>query len=51
VVEADRNSDAAQIVYLSHGGGPLPILGDAGHRAMVQFMEALPAKLRKPTAI
>ncbi len=41
----------AQIVYFSHGGGPLPILGDAGHKAMVDFMLQLPAQLRKPDAI
>jgi len=42
---------SAQIVYLSHGGGPLPILGDEGHRAMVTFMKGLPARLRRPKAI
>lgn len=41
----------AQIVYLSHGGGPLPILGDASHRAMVDFMRQLPSQLRPPEAI
>ena len=41
----------AQIVYFSHGGGPLPILGDPGHRAMVDFMQRLPARLRRPDAI
>jgi 4,5-DOPA dioxygenase extradiol len=41
----------AQIVYFSHGGGPLPILGDAGHQAMVDFMIRLPARLKKPDAI
>jgi hypothetical protein len=41
----------AQIVYFSHGGGPLPILGDPGHAAMVDFMRELPAKLRRPDAI
>jgi aromatic ring-opening dioxygenase catalytic subunit (LigB family) len=41
----------AQIVYFSHGGGPLPILGDPGHKAMVDFMRELPSKLRKPDAI
>jgi 4,5-DOPA dioxygenase extradiol len=40
-----------QIVYLSHGGGPLPILGDAGHKAMVEFMTKLPTQLRKPDFI
>ena len=41
----------AQIVYFSHGGGPLPILGDPGHQKMIEFMTALPAQLRKPDAI
>ena len=41
----------AQVVYLSHGGGPLPMLGDPGHRAMIDFMRALPSRIRKPEAI
>lgn len=41
----------AQIVYFSHGGGPLPILGDPEHRAMVDFMRRLPAQLRRPDVI
>ncbi|MHB1318922.1 MAG: DODA-type extradiol aromatic ring-opening family dioxygenase [Anaerolineae bacterium] len=44
-------ASGAQVVYLSHGGGPLPILGDPGHRAMVAFMTALPSQLRRPEAI
>lgn len=41
----------AQIVYFSHGGGPLPILGDASHKSMVAFMRQLPSRLRRPDAI
>ncbi len=41
----------ARIVYLSHGGGPLPILGDAGHTAMVAFLRGLPSRLRRPDAV
>jgi aromatic ring-opening dioxygenase catalytic subunit (LigB family) len=41
----------AQILYLSHGGGPLPLLGDPSHQAMVEFMRQLPSQLRKPDAI
>jgi len=41
----------AQIIYFSHGGGPLPILGDPGHKAMVDFMTRLPSQLTKPDAI
>jgi len=45
-------SDAcAQIVYFSHGGGPLPILGDPGHKEMIDFMTALPEKLHRPEMI
>jgi aromatic ring-opening dioxygenase catalytic subunit (LigB family) len=38
-------------VYLSHGAGPLPILGDPGHEAMVTFMRQLPDQLARPEAI
>ena len=41
----------AQVIYFSHGGGPLPILGDAGHQSMVDFMVRLLDRLRKPEAI
>ncbi len=41
----------AQIVYFSHGGGPLPILGDPSHQAMIDFMRRLPARLHRPDAI
>jgi aromatic ring-opening dioxygenase catalytic subunit (LigB family) len=41
----------AQIVYFSHGGGPLPILGDPGHQAMVEFMRRLPDQLQRPDVI
>ncbi len=47
---SDRNR-RAQIVYLSHGGGPLPILGDPGHQAMMDFMSQLPSQLNRPDAI
>ncbi len=45
---SERN---AQSVYFSHGGGPLPILGDASHKAMIEFMTALSSQLRSPDAI
>ncbi|MCG6892383.1 MAG: dioxygenase [Desulfobacteraceae bacterium] len=48
---SNRSQDNAQLVYFSHGGGPLPILGDASHQAMVSFMERLPSRLKKPEAI
>lgn len=41
----------AQIVYFCHGGGPLPILGEPSHKAMVDFMTQLPSQLARPDAI
>ena len=51
MTEQTDSTRAAQIVFLSHGGGPLPILGDPGHKAMVEFMKWLPSRLKKPDAI
>ncbi|MCK9502685.1 MAG: dioxygenase [Porticoccaceae bacterium] len=39
------------IAFLSHGGGPLPLLGDPGHREMVELMAALPELLITPRTI
>lgn len=46
-----QNQDQSQILYFSHGGGPLPILGDPGHQAMVAFMQQLPSRMRQPEAM
>ena len=50
-MEQNNPATKAQIVYFSHGGGPLPILGDPGHKAMVEFMKLLPFQVKKPDAI
>ena len=39
------------IVYFSHGGGPLPILGDPTHQAMIDFMKALPGQIPRPDGV
>jgi 4,5-DOPA dioxygenase extradiol len=51
IMEQNNSDNKAQVIYFSHGGGPLPILGDSSHKAMVDFMTALPAQLRRPDAI
>ncbi len=50
-MDSNNPDDQARIVYFSHGGGPLPILGDPSHQAMLDFMKKLPTRLRKPEAI
>ncbi len=39
------------VLYLPHGGGPLPILGDRGHEKMVSFLKEITARLGEPSAI
>lgn len=39
------------VLFISHGGGPMPLLGDPGHREMVDRLTELAATLRKPSAI
>jgi aromatic ring-opening dioxygenase catalytic subunit (LigB family) len=40
-----------RILYLSHGGGPLPLLGDAAHDEMVDCLRQIAATIGTPTAI
>lgn len=47
----DDSPKKARVIYFSHGGGPLPLLGDVGHKTMVAFMRRLPERLQKPDEI
>jgi len=40
-----------QILFLSHGGGPMPLLGDKGHKDMFYCLQQISSGLRKPSAI
>ncbi len=42
---------SGSIVYLPHGGGPLPLLGDPQHAGLVAFLRELGAGLAPPSAI
>jgi aromatic ring-opening dioxygenase catalytic subunit (LigB family) len=44
-------SSSADILFISHGGGPLPLLGDAGHVEMVQCLQDFALQIPKPSAI
>ena len=39
------------VLFIPHGGGPLPLLGDDGHYEMVSFLENITPTLATPTAI
>ncbi|MDD3517928.1 MAG: class III extradiol ring-cleavage dioxygenase [Chromatiales bacterium] len=38
-------------LYVSHGGGPLPLLGDPAHREMVACLSDIAANMPKPDAL
>jgi aromatic ring-opening dioxygenase catalytic subunit (LigB family) len=39
------------VLYLPHGGGPLPILGDKAHEKMISFLKEITSKLGTPSSI
>ena len=41
----------ARVLYIPHGAGPMPLLGDEGHREMVDCLQGLAARIPKPEAI
>jgi aromatic ring-opening dioxygenase catalytic subunit (LigB family) len=50
-MNSESNSLRSSVLYLSHGGGPLPLLGDKGHQDMIDFIRKVTPTLIKPTAI
>lgn len=38
-------------LYIPHGGGPMPLLGDPGHAEMVDYLESLGSEFDRPSAI
>lgn len=44
-------SKKADVLFVSHGGGPLPLLGDPGHAEMVTLLKQLNGTMTKPDAV
>jgi aromatic ring-opening dioxygenase catalytic subunit (LigB family) len=44
-------SETTNILFVSHGGGPLPLLGDPDHREMVTTLKTITESVAKPSAI
>ena len=40
-----------QVLFLSHGGGPLPLLADPNHQEMVACLQTIASRLNRPAAI
>ena len=45
------NARAAPVLFIPHGGGPLPLLGDPGHADLVRYLGTAGASLGRPGAI
>jgi len=41
----------AKSLFISHGGGPLPLLNDAGHQELVQALREIGQSIEKPDAV
>lgn len=42
---------AAPILYLPHGGGPMPLMDDPAHRGLIGFLRGLGARYPRPQAL
>jgi 4,5-DOPA dioxygenase extradiol len=45
------DADLSPVLFIPHGGGPLPLLGDPGHQQLVDFLQGIPARIPTPAAI
>lgn len=44
-------TQATDIIYISHGGGPLPLLNGPDHKEMVETLQVIVKNIVKPSAI
>lgn len=42
---------APRSLYIPHGGGPMPLLGDPNHTEMIDYLQSLESSLDRPSAI
>ena len=50
-MEEKTNNSPSNVLFIPHGGGPLPLLGDKGHQELVDFLKQITPALGKPSAI
>ena len=46
-----RDESPGSVIYIPHGGGPWPLLGDSRHTNLIEFLKAIPDMLIQPSAI
>lgn len=47
----NKSDGKGSLVYISHGGGPWPVMGDLRHTNLIEFFKKLPSTLITPAAI
>jgi 4,5-DOPA dioxygenase extradiol len=47
----NNKTPSGSVLYISHGGGPLPLLGDGSHQELVENLKNIASVLTKPAAI
>jgi aromatic ring-opening dioxygenase catalytic subunit (LigB family) len=50
-MENELIDQLSSVLFIPHGGGPLPLLGDEGHQSMVSFLKQVTPTLGEPSAI
>lgn len=43
--------ELAPVLFLPHGGGPLPLLGDPGHKNLIEFLSTIAKQFEQPKAL
>ena len=45
------NETFSPVLYLPHGGGPMPLWGDKNHKSLIAFLKGISSTIHKPSAI
>ena len=46
-----KSAQGMTVLYIPHGGGPLPLLDHKGHRELIEFLTYVPDQFQPPDAI
>lgn len=46
-----RKNSGLTVLYIPHGGGPLPLLNHPGHQELIRFLKTIPDQFETPDAI
>ena len=47
----NSENSGLSVLYIAHGGGPLPLLNHKGHFELIQFLKKIPEQLEPPETI